>query len=40
MNIAIGICSNTCKGNEYSSPKKDNVIYYKIEGKGKIETKK
>ena len=39
MEICIGICCLSCKLNEHSRPKNNEVIYYRLAGKGKIETK-
>lgn len=39
MQIAIGICCLSCKDNEYSRPKYNEVIYYRLAGMGTIEVK-
>lgn len=37
MEIAIGICSDDCKSNQYSAARKNDVIYYHLAGRGIIE---
>lgn len=37
MEIAIGICSDNCKSNQYSVARINDAIYYHLAGRGMIE---
>lgn len=39
MEIGLGICCESCKGNEYSRPKNNDCIYYHLAGRGTIEVR-